>query len=144
MKVVVTAARHTPCCSTRHDPTCSDRAGWFKLAAEGACSEEDAGEERDAVVGPSEYTDRVAEAVYRTVLQAAPRNNPCCSPEPLHSSLIVLLIIPMHQVEVTTVVHASHCCKQKQQKHTRGRPAWLRSDLCGPAHFDVTTRCVEE
>ena len=49
-------------------------AGWFRLAAEGASSEE-----RDALAGPSEYSDRVAEAVHRTVLQV-PSLPQCLAP----------------------------------------------------------------
>jgi hypothetical protein len=43
--------------------------GWFRLAA-GACGDGDDAAERDALAGPSEYTDSLAEAVYRTLLQA--------------------------------------------------------------------------
>ncbi len=105
---MATAAGDTPCCTTYDDGTLEDCAGWFKLAAEGACSEDDAAEERDAIAGPSEFTDRVAEAVYRTVLQALPWNILL-----LQSRTLVLYASPAQSYSACTEVtpHHSRTCK---------------------------------
>ena len=46
------------------------RAGWFGIAADGACAVGDGVAQRDVLAGPTEFSDSLAEAVYRTVLQA--------------------------------------------------------------------------